>query len=251
MPTPPALDRNHAAVLHPAVGEAAHRTGATAIALVVVGCAAGFDLTLDLVGITYDTGQTLGDPDSPVQVAASVVGREPVPDRELPAVVARFGIGVDPLDLRDEEDVHRLRSRHEPSAGLDAQIALTAAAAPELLRGRTLDLLPEALERVPTDTLPVVTTAWTLRDLSLEDRLRFLHRLDDAATHRTVAWVSVEGVGVAPGVPTMGDRRASGHSTIGLTVFQHASTHAEALGRSWSQGRRLRYRPRSGAGGPG
>jgi hypothetical protein len=80
-----------------------------------------------------------------------------------------------------------------------------------------------------------------LSSLSLETRLRFLQRLDEAATHRPVAWASVEGVGVAPGIPTFGDRHASGHSIIGLAIFQHGSLHAEAAGRSWSQGRMLSW----------
>jgi hypothetical protein len=56
-----------------------------------------------------------------------------------------------------------------------------------------------------------------------------------------VAWVSVEGVGVAPAVPTLGDRRASGHSTIGLAVLDGSVLHAEALGRCWSRGRLLAW----------
>ena len=72
---------------------------------------------------------------------------------------------------------------------------------------------------------------------SLESRLRFLHRLDEAAAGRAVAWVSAEGVGVAPTIPTLGDRRASGHSIIGLAVFDRSAQHVEAIGRCWSQGR--------------
>jgi hypothetical protein len=51
--------------------------------------------------------------------------------------------------------------------------------------------------------------------------------------------VSVEGVGVAPAIPTFGDRRASGHSIIGLAVFDQSSLRAEAVGRCWSRGRFL------------
>lgn len=86
--------------------------------------------------------------------------------------------------------------------------------------------------------------ARTLAPLSrfpLESRLRFLHRLDEAAAGRTVAWVSAEGVGVAPTIPTLGDRRASGHSIIGLAVFDQSTLHAEAIGRCWSQGRLLAW----------
>jgi hypothetical protein len=97
--------------------------------------------------------------------------------------------------------------------------------------------LPGAFARVPTDVLPVVLTSWSLSPLALEDRLRFLHGLDEAALDRPIAWVSVEGVGVAPAIPTLGDRRASGHSIIGLAVFEQARMRAEAVGRCWSRGK--------------
>jgi Uncharacterized protein conserved in bacteria (DUF2332) len=102
-------------------------------------------------------------------------------------------------------------------------------------------VLPAAFARVPADALPVVTTTWALSALPLEGRLRFLNRLDEAATDRAVAWVSVEGVGVAPSVPTLGDRRASGHSTIGVAVFRHSTLRTEAVGRCWSRGRLLAW----------
>jgi hypothetical protein len=83
-------------------------------------------------------------------------------------------------------------------------------------------VVSDALAHVPADALPVVTTTWALSHLPLESRLRFLHRLDEAAAGRAVAWVSVEGVGVAPTIPTLGDRRASGHSITGLAVFERS-----------------------------
>jgi hypothetical protein len=94
---------------------------------------------------------------------------------------------------------------------------------------------------VPAGALPVVTTTWVLSSFPLERRLRFLHRLEDAAAGRPVAWVSVEGVGVAPAIPTLGDRRASGHSIIGLAVLDRSTLRAEAIGRCWSQGRLLEW----------
>ncbi|HEY2278660.1 MAG TPA: DUF2332 family protein [Streptosporangiaceae bacterium] len=104
-----------------------------------------------------------------------------------------------------------------------------------------VDTLPDALARVPAYVLPVVTTTWALSRLPLERRLRFLHRLNQAATNRAVAWVSVEGVGVAPAIPTFGDRHASGHSIIGLAVFGQSVLQAEAVGRCWSRGRFLAW----------
>jgi hypothetical protein len=99
----------------------------------------------------------------------------------------------------------------------------------------------ESVEFPRVRGLPVVTTTWALSHFPLESRLRFLHRLDEAAAGRAVAWVSAEGVGVAPTIPTLGDRRASGHSIIGLAVFDRSALRAEAIGRCWSQGRLLAW----------
>ncbi|MBF6230423.1 DUF2332 domain-containing protein [Nocardia farcinica] len=234
------------AVLYPAVAAAAHRVGAESVALIGVGAGSGFDLSVDRAGIAYSTGQFLGDPASPVRQRATVVGDGTLPSLPIPEVVARIGIDADPLDVTVPENARWVRAclppdRTERAAELDAQLALTTAAPPVLLRGDPVDLLPDALSRVPPATLPVVTTTWSLARLTRDDRLRFLHRLDAAATHRPVAWVSAEGVGVAPAVPTFGDRHASGHSILGLAVFGHGTLHAESLGRCWSRGRLLSW----------
>jgi hypothetical protein len=118
---------------------------------------------------------------------------------------------------------------------------LAATAPPLLLRGNAVDLLPDAFARIPADALPVVTTTWALSRFPLESRLRFLHRLDEAAAGRPVAWVSVEGVGVAPAIPTLGDRRASGHSIVGLAVLDQSTLRADAIGRCWLRGRMLAW----------
>jgi hypothetical protein len=234
------------AVLYPAIAEAARRAGADAVGLIDVGCPAGLNLTTDRAGITYDNGQSLGDPSSPVQLRASIVGGRPVPAGVIPEVVARVGIDLDPVDVTDADDARWLRAclapdQPERAARLEAEMALAATAPPLLLRGDALEMLPDAFARVPANALPVVTTTWALSRFPLESRLRFLHRLGDAATGRAVAWVSVEGVGVAPAIPTFGDRRASGHSIIGLAVFRQSALRAEAVGRCWSRGRLLAW----------
>ena len=129
----------------------------------------------------------------------------------------------------------------ERVARLEAEVALAATVPPLLLRGDAVEVLPDAFTRVPAGALPVVTTTWALSHFPLESRLRFLHRLDEAAAGRAVAWVSAEGVGVAPAIPTLGDRRASGHNIIGLAVLDRSAARAEAIGRCWSQGRFLAW----------
>jgi hypothetical protein len=244
---PRADETGRCAVLYPAVAEAARRVGADAIGLIDVGCSAGLNLDVGRVGITYGNGQVLGDASSPAQFSASVVGERPLPARAMPEVVARVGVDADPVDVTDADAARWLRAclppdQPERAAQLEAELALAATAPPTLLEGDVIEVLPDALARVPEGALPVVTTTWALSRLPLESRLRFLHRLDEAATDRAVAWVSVEGVGVAPAVPTMGDRRASGHSIIGVAVFRHSALRAEAVGRCWSRGRLLAWR---------
>jgi hypothetical protein len=234
------------AVLYPAIAEAARRAGANAVGLIDVGCSAGLNLIVDRVGITYSNGQSLGDPSSPVQLSCSIVGARPIPTRAMPEVVARIGIDLDPLDVTDADDARWLRaclSPDEPErvARLEAEMALAATDPPLLLRGDAVELLADAIARVPAAALPVVTTTWALSHFPLESRLHFLRRLDEAAAGRAVAWVSAEGVGVAPAIPTLGDRRASGHSIIGLAVFDRSAVRAEAIGRCWSRGRWLAW----------
>src|SRR6516162_7465148 len=234
------------AVLYPAIAEAARRAGADAVGLIDVGCSAGLNLNVDRVGITYSNGQSLGDPSSPVQLSSSIVGERPIPARAIPEVVARVGVDLEPVDVTDADDARWLRAclwpdQPERAARLEAEMALAATAPPLLLRGDALEVMPDAFARVPADALPVVTTTWALSLFPLDSRLRFLHRLDEAAAGRAVAWVSVEGVGVAPAIPTLGDRRASGHSIIGLVVFGGSAVRAEAVGRCWSRGRLLAW----------
>ena len=129
----------------------------------------------------------------------------------------------------------------ERVARLEAEIALAATAPPLLLQGDAVEVVPDAFARMPADALAVVTTTWALSHFPLESRLRFIHRLDEAAAGRAVAWVSAEGVGVAPTIPTLGARRAPGHSIIGVAMFDGSALHAEAIGRCWSQGRFLAW----------
>jgi hypothetical protein len=237
------IDTGRCAVLYPAVAEAAHRIGANAIGLIDVGGSAGLNLIVDRVGITYSDGQSLGDPASPVQLSSSIKGNRSISPRAMPEVVARVGVDLEPVDADDARWLRACLPPDQPDriAKLEAELALAATCPSVLLQGDAIEVLPDAFAHVPADALPVVTTTWALSAFPLERRLRFLQRLDEAAADRAVAWVSAEGVGVAPAIPTLGDRRAFGHSTIGLAVFDRSSLRAEAIGRCWSQGRWLSW----------
>ena len=174
-------ETGHAAVLYPAIAEAARRAGADTVGLIDVGCSAGLNLNVDRIGITYSNGQALGDPSSPVQLSSSMVGDRPIPARAMPEVVARVGVDLDPLDVTDADDARWLRAclrpdQPERAARIEAEMALAARAPPLLLQGDAVEVLLDAFARVPAHALPVVTTTWALSHFALESRLRFLHR---------------------------------------------------------------------------
>ena len=234
------------AVLYPAIAHAVAQLGATRIGLVDVGCSAGLNLSVDRAGITYSNGVFLGDPASPLQLTCEVRGDRAVPDRALPTVTARVGVDLNPVDPRVDEDARWLRAclwpdQPERVARLDAAIALAADAPPALLQGDAIDVLPDAFALVPADAIPVVTTTWALSYFPLESRLRFLRRLDEAAAHRPVAWVSGEGVGIAPAVPSLGDSRAAPHSIVGVALFERGAMRADAVGRCHPHGTWLEW----------
>jgi hypothetical protein len=243
------------AVLYPAIAEAARRAGANAVGLIDFGRPAALNLNVDRVGITYSDGLSLGGLSSSVQVSSRIAHHRPVPTTAIPEVVARIGVDRDPIDVTDADDARWLRACLPPDqpnrpdqqdqperlARLNAEMALAATAPPLLLRGDPVEVLPDAIARVPAGALPVVTTTWALSRFSRETRQRFLCRLEEAAAGRAVAWVSAEGVGVAPTIPTFGDRPASGHSIIGLALFGRSAQPAEALGRCWSRGNVLAW----------
>lgn len=234
------------ALLYPGIAAAAARVGADAVGLVDVGCSAGLNLNVDRAAIVYSSGQVLGDAASRLNLECEVVGERPVPVHSIPEVVARIGVDLNPVDPQDPDDARWLHAclwpdQPERVDRLNAAIALAATNPATLLQGDALEVLPEALARVPDGALPVVTTTWALAYFSLEGRLRFLRRLDEAAAGRTVAWVSGEGVGIAPAIPTLGDSRLVPHSILGLAVFERGALRAEAVGRCHPHGRWLEW----------
>ena len=162
----------------------------------------------------------------------------------MPTVAVRVGVAREPLDVAEPADADRLRAAIPPDqpqrlAALEAELALAASVPRLLIRGDPVATVSEALARVPTDAVTVVLTTWTLSRLTAPGRLDFVRQLEQAG--RPLAWISVEGVGVAPTVPTLGDRPASGHSLIGVALFDEVTRGAETVGRCWSRGRSLAW----------
>ncbi|MGY1856482.1 DUF2332 family protein [Modestobacter sp. SYSU DS0290] len=168
------------------------------LALVEVGASAGLCLYPDRYGYEYD-GVPVGPP-SAIRLSCATTGAGPVP-RDVPQVVRRAGIDLNPLDPADPDDVAWLQALVWP--GMDARrdrlTAATAIAArepAELVRGDLVEQLPGLVARMPADATVVVFHTAVLAYLPAAAREEFT----ELVGRLPVRWVAQEGVGVLPAV---------------------------------------------------
>lgn len=123
-------------------------------------------------------------------------GPVPIPHR-LPDVVARIGIDLDPVDLRDEVSRSWLESlvwpehRHRLER-LRAAMSVVLPDPPSMLRGDLVDRTPDALALVPSGVTPVVFHSAVLNYIPPARRVGFANQLDG---YPDVVWISNEGSG--------------------------------------------------------
>ena len=125
--------------------------------LLEIGASAGLNLLWDRYGYDYGDGQRCGDLSSPVQITCSLRADLPLPvPTTLPEVGIRFGVDLNPIDVRDPEATLWLRALVWPGDKkrdelLQHAIEVAQQDPPTLLAGDGVELLPEMLERVPKD----------------------------------------------------------------------------------------------------
>lgn len=161
--------------------------------LVEIGASAGLNLFWDRYGYSYQDSsgsvvKELGDATSPVQLGVCLCGPgvPPLPEN-MPAVAARTGIDLHPVDVTDDDAVAWLRALIWPEhadrvARLLAAAELARLAPPRILAGDALDLLPGVLAAAPSDALLVVVHSFTLNQFT-EDGRRAFRSLLAAASH--------------------------------------------------------------------
>lgn len=169
------------------------------LGLVEVGASAGLCLYPDRYSYEYD-GRPVG-PRSTVHLPCTTTGEGPLP-LELPDVVARVGIDLDPLDPADPEDRGWLRALVWPGpraadrlARLDAAAAIAASEPARVLRGDLYDRLPEAVALVPEGCTAVVFHTAVLPYLPRAGRAAF----PELVRSLPVRWIAQEPPGALPG----------------------------------------------------
>lgn len=182
------------------------------VALLEVGASAGLCLGVDRYG--YRAGDhAWGDPSSPVQLDVDVdagVDAVPLPDGPLPEVVWRAGLDLDPVDVRDRDQVAWLETLLPPERGdrhelLTRAVALARTAPPRLVAADAVDGLAGLAAEAPDGATLVVVSTGTLVYLPGRRRQAFVDEVGRLAAR----WISYERrdlltdvfADVPPGVP--------------------------------------------------
>lgn len=204
------------------------------LALIEVGASAGLCLYPDRYRYSFDGADPIGPTDSPVLLECATSGPVPVPE-QVPQVVWRAGVDVNPLDVTDAEDMRWLESliwpgRNETArrARLRAATQVAVADPPYLVTGDLTQVLPQLAAQAPRQATLVVFHSAVLAYVDRQARREFVQVVSELPGH----WVSNEGWRVFPDqedaqpqVPT--------HFTLGLDgqVVGHTGEHGQSV--SW------------------
>ncbi|GHH19394.1 DUF2332 domain-containing protein [Streptomyces rubradiris] len=170
------------------------------LALIEVGASAGLCLYPDRFQYRYDDRPPLGPSASPVSLTCRTTGHMPLPER-LPTVVWRAGVDLDPLDVRDADDMRWLECLVWPEQRdrldrLRNAARIAQAEPPHLVRGDLNQVLPELVSRVPRGATPVVFHSAVLVYLPSEARSVFTETMRRMPGH----WITNEGPHILPTV---------------------------------------------------
>ncbi len=227
------------ACLLPAFAEV-ERRARQPLALVEIGPSAGLNLLFDRYHYHFGPGHTLGTPASLVQLDSEWRGDAPPPNR-IPTIASRCGIDLNPLDVRNDNDVRWLRALIWPEHDdrrhlLDMAIETAHANPPRLLGGDLFQHLPRELAALPAHATPALFATFVLNQFApaMSDRLDALLR--DAARDRPL-YLVIMGSAEA----FTGERDATAVTSLWLLTYTSNGREAERLARANPHGRWIEW----------
>ena len=175
------------------------------LALIEVGASAGLALFPDRYSYEFDDGGTVtrvgphgsGERPEPPVLRCRTSGPVPLPD-SLPEVVWRAGIDLNPLDVRNPDDVAWLEALIWPEQEfrrerLRRAIAVAREDPPLLVAGDLNAQLPSLAAQAPADAALVVLHSAVMGYLSADGRAQFRATMQGLARDRGCHWLSNEG----------------------------------------------------------
>ena len=186
------------ACLLPAFELVARESSGRPLSIVDIGASAGLNLLWDRYGYNYGNGRRCGDASSSVQIPCTLRGElnPPIPEI-LPLVESRVGIDLNPLDVRNQEEMLWLRSlvwpEHARRAELLQQaIELAKMNPPKLIARDVLEALPVVLSELPTDATICLFHSHTVYQFPQEIRDRLSSQIAEYSRRRNLFEVSFE-----------------------------------------------------------
>lgn len=237
-----------------AVGIAAVHPGPGPVGLADLGTGAGLGLQLDRY--RYQVGEQAAGPSAAaLRLDCAVRGAHQPPRPELPPIVARAGLDLHPIDVRDPAARNWLQACAPPEAAtlarLTAAIEVTRRHPVPLLAGDVVDTLPGLLDRFPAGLPLVVVDAYLAVFLSAGRRAKLDAILAAAGRDRPVTWLSLDplvplgpgGRDSVQGLPLPGwlvrDYAHGVFAVLGARTFHRGAERRELLARAHPSGQWL------------
>ncbi len=166
------------------------------LALIELGCSAGFNLAWDHYYYHYGTTCTYGNVRSAVKINAEFSGNIPTAIAgKPPQINQRIGLDLNPVDASVPDNVDWLLALLWP--GQKSRRELLAAAANnishvnlDLRQGNALTDLPAILDSIPEDTLPCIFHTFMANQLTEDQRKSLIQVIDDLGSKRDLIHIS-------------------------------------------------------------
>jgi hypothetical protein len=170
------------------------------LALVDVGTGAGLALHLDRYRYAYTRdggGLSWGDPDASALIATELRGSvDPELPVRVPAVAARIGIDVEPLDVRDPsvrswlaacipQDIGAVTRFHRAAERMLAEPVRT-------VRGDAAEVLPDVLASIEPEALVCVLDTYVAVFFDAPELEAFRAVVDASGAERDLDWISID-----------------------------------------------------------
>ena len=169
-----------------------------AFAMIEVGSSAGLNLNWDKYAYHYGDGVEYGDVASPVVLKCELRGKARPPlSMQMPRVVSRTGIDLNPNDVFDDDAMLWLRAltwpeQRERAERLQNAIAIAREFPPRVLQGDALELTPRVIQEIPRATPIVLFHSFVLNQVPEQVRARYYDLLAQQSAERVLFDLAIE-----------------------------------------------------------
>jgi hypothetical protein len=236
---------------------AASAGSAGPMALVDLGTGAGLGLQVDRY--RYRVGTAMYGPvDAGLTLTCDIRGPIAPPPADLPPIIGRVGVDLDPVDLADPAAWAWLQACAPPEASALSRLAAAVDIArrhpARIIAGDAVDALPRVLASIPSQQRITVVDAYTAVFLPRQRQAELAAVLAAAARYRPVTWVSldplvplgpagrdsVQGLALPPAL--IRDYQQDGvFAVLGARTFEGVTDRGRLLGRAHPSGQWIEW----------